>query len=397
MSRPYFFTWTQQRGASHLPHSHASGASVFLEDGRCLLDLVSTNFQAAFGHGNAAIIDAMRAQLDSFAVASPKAVFPLKDDVTHRLIDYLRLAEGKIFYTVSGAEAVENALKMARQITGRPHILARGKSYHGASLGALSATGDWRGEGHFSLSEWTLRIPEPEDDPALSRTAAIIDKIGAERIACFILEPITGMNGVIVPEHAWWDGIQRLCRERGILLVLDEVSTGFGRTGKPFAFHHFGLSPDFVCMAKAISGGYVPFGAVWAAQGVADWYEERVLSCGLTSYAHPLGLAAMDAVLAQLASPAFKAQMDMIGARFTAELNLLRESPAVASISQAGLLAAVYLTPGRRLRWEEGVEAGLHLAVAEDRVVLAPPYVMTTEEMAAGMRALRALLEGRRP
>ena len=209
-----------------------------------------------------------------------------------RLLALLNAGDGRIFYTVSGAEAVENALKMARLVTGRTKILARAHSYHGATLGALSVTGDWRGQEHFSVQDQTLRIPEPDTLDALQKTRVLIEQHDPKTFAAFCLETIVAFNGILAPPQEWWTGIQKLAEEFAIPLILDEVSCGFGRMGQDFAFQRYDLKPDFVCMAKAISGGYVPLGALFVTEKIARFWDSKVLNCGLTSYAHPLALAA---------------------------------------------------------------------------------------------------------
>lgn len=395
MKDNYYFTWTRQDAAPRFDVDGADGARLFLADGRAVLDMISTNFQAAFGHSDRRIIEAVEAQLRSLPIASPKAVFDLKTVQTERLLRFLKLAHrgGKIFYTLSGAEAIENALKMARQVTGRQYILARAKSYHGATLGALSVTGDWRGQGHFSVSDRTLRIPEPADDPDLKKTRRLIEEFGPEKIAAFCLETISGMNGVIIPEKSWWAGIQKLAREFKVMMIIDEVSVGFCRTGDNFAFQAYGIRPDFVCMAKAITGGYIPFGALWTGKAIADYYDGHVLNSGLTSYAHPLGLAAMKAVLDHFEDRRFVKAMSALETVFGEELAATKRLGSVAEIRSRGLLAAVFLKGGRKLSWKEGLEAGLHLAVKENMVILAPPYVMTDGALRDGFRRLRGLIK----
>ncbi|MBI4863198.1 MAG: aspartate aminotransferase family protein [Candidatus Riflebacteria bacterium] len=392
MDRPYYVTWATQSSADTLPLERSEGVELVLADGRRVYDMVSTTFHAAFGHSDRPIADAITRQLSTLPIASPKAIIALKDRTTRRLCRLLRLEGGKVFYTVSGAEAIENALKMARQMTGRKLVLARRRSYHGATLGALSVTGDWRSADHFSVGDWTVRIPEPQEDPTLEQTRSIIERTGPGRIAAFVLETITGMNGVIVPDPTWWTGIQGLARQFDLLLIVDEVSCGFGRTGLPFAFHHYDIAPDFVCLAKAITGGYVPFGALWTHRKVAEYYENRVLSCGLTGYAHPLGLAALGAVLDRFEDRSFLDGLKTLQDSFASELESIGRLRSVREIRAKGLLAAIELTPGTTLTWRAGIDAGLHLAVKEQMVILAPPLVMTPEQLSEAMGRLRTVI-----
>lgn len=377
----FYFSWTRQDSPVEFPVVSAQADEFILNDGRRIYDFISTSFQANFGHSHPLIQSRISEQLHRLPIASPKSTFELKRTVSDRLIELIDLGPGKIFYTVSGAESVENALKIARQLTGRKIILARQKSYHGATLGALSVTGDWRNEPHVTFDEGTLRIPDHDEDPDLSKTKSIIEKAGAEHIAAVILETISGTNGMSVPPSSWISGIQAICREHGIMLILDEVLVGFGRCGPAFAFHDYGLEPDMVTMSKAISGGYIPFGAVWTSQSIAQHYEQNVMVCGLTNYAHPLGLAALDAVLQLLADRDFqilKHTNEKLFGGFLSELSQSNQS--IVELRQRGLMAAIYLDRPAP-SWQNGFDAGLHLFSSGNLNILAPPYNTDPEKL----------------
>ena len=364
--------------------AHAEHDEFILEDGRRIYDFVSTSFQASFGHSNTRIKSAIRDSFDLMPIASPKASFSLKHRVSKKLLDAMQLPNGKMFYTVSGAESVENALKMARQVTGRSMIAARRKSYHGATLGALSVTGDWRNDPHLTFDEHTLRIPEPEDDPALTETTRVIEAAGPDNFAAVIVETISGANGVSIPSTDWFTTLRQLCDRHGILLILDEVLSGFGRTGPAFAFQHYGLVPDFVCLSKAISGGYIPFGAVWTGRTVTDFYSDKALTCGLTSYAHPLGLAALDGVLETLSDASFSSNKVQLETSFAEQLNEIARLPQVQQVRQRGLLAAIFFDRPAP-SWQQMFDAGLHLYSKENRIVIAPPLVSSVQRLTTAM------------
>lgn len=389
----FFWTWTRQKSAKHLEIAGGEGCWIGAADGTRILDAMSSNFQASFGHSCEPVKTAIHSQLDAMPLASPKHDFDLKRNVSEKLCALVQSGPGRIFYTVSGAESVENALKMARQVTGRPLVAARAKSYHGATMGAMSVTGDWRGQGHFGVQSSTIRIPEPADDPDLVTTRQVVTEAGPQNIAAICLETISGMNGVIIPPMAWWQGISALCREHGILLIVDEVSCGFWRTGAALALHHYGLKPDFVCMAKAISAGYVPFGALWVNETVASYYDDHVLSAGLTAYAHPLGLAATNAVLDLIKENGFQAQLRAVSARFGNHVNQLRTHPRVKGTRWIGMMAAVDLEPGPALSVDSAVRHGLHVALKDDSVILAPPLVIDEATCDELFKRLRAMLD----
>lgn len=389
----FYYSWSKQDAPVDFPVASAEHDQFVLHDGRRIYDFVSTSFQANFGHNQARISEKIVQQLSSMPVASPKATFELKQSVSQRLDLAIGLEPGKIFYTVSGAETVENALKIARQLTGRKTVLARQKSYHGATLGALSVTGDWRNGHHMTFDEGTLRIPEYEDDPDLTQTRKIVSDAGPDSIAAIILETISGTNGVSIPTKAWFEGIQELCQEFGILLILDEVLVGFGRCGPMFAFQDFDLKPDMVCMSKAITGGYIPFGALWTSPAIAARYNDDILACGLTNYGHPLGLAALDGVLDLLSDP------DLIRQKEATEKilgeycrQMAQENRSVVEIRQRGSLVAIYLDRPAP-SWQTAFDAGLHLYSRDNLSILAPPYNTDPQRLQSALDTYFRLLD----
>lgn len=394
MAKTYFKTWSKQVDQKpDLTMSTVEGPYFLTEDEKWLADLSSISYQAAFGHHHDYLANKIIEQTRLFCVANPKAVFELKTRASQRLLDYLDLPEaGRLFYTLSGAESVENALKMARQLTQKKIILCRQRSYHGASLGALSITGDWRNPLHFTVDEWTVRIPEPADDPDLSKTREIILKTGVENICGFCLETVTGGNGVIIPDQKWWSGIQALCDEFKLMLIADEVICAFHRLGAPTGTALFNLKPDMVCLAKAITGGMVPFGALWVAERHAKTYDhDLVLSQGLTSYAHPLGLAAMEGVLDLLNDQEFQLHLKAMTKIFHDFFLAIAEFPIVKETRVLGLLGAVDLHSP--VSQESLHEKGLHLIHFPDRLMLAPAYTFTEDQLSEHLADLADLLE----
>ncbi len=387
----YFYSWSKQAVPPDFPVVGARDDRFLLADGREVYDFICTSFQASFGHSHAGIVAAIGRQLDRMPIASPKASFELKQRVSQRLLDAIGLGGGKLFYTVSGAESVENALKIARQITGRPLVAARQKSYHGASLGALSVTGDWRNAAHRTLNEWTIRIPEHDQDPDLVETRRRLESAGANQVAAVILETISGTNGMSIPPQRWLAGIQDLCRDIGAMLIMDEVLVGFGRCGPMFAFQDFDLSPDLICMAKAISGGYIPFGAVWASPAIARHYDNETLACGLTNYGHPLGLAAADAVLDAIEDPAFQKHKTELEADLARRIREINQLPIVQTTRHRGLMAAIELCLPAPT-WAQAIGSGLHLYSSGHLIMLAPPFVSTRESLGAAFDRLVDLL-----
>jgi taurine--2-oxoglutarate transaminase len=390
--RPYYYTWSHQPTADLFTIERAEHDEFVLPNGRRIYDFVSTSFQTNFGHSHPSIREAIHRQLDQMPIASPKAAFELKQQVASRLNQLIGLPGGKVFFTVSGSEAVENALKMARQITGRTKIAARSKSYHGATLGALSVTGDWRNDSHFTLDDHTIRIPEPDDDPFATETRQIIAKEGAERVAALIVETISGTNGVAIPTQSWFDGIVTICRDYDILLIIDEVLCGFGRTNRAFAFQDYGLQPDFVCTSKGISGGYIPFGAVWTGPTIVDHYDSAKMACGLTGYGHPLGLAATGAVLDILADGEFQANKSALELQFAKSLQDIASLESVTDVRCRGLLAAIDLDRPAP-PWEAMIQRGLHACSIQNSIIVAPPLVSEPHRLKAATDVIVEILQ----
>ncbi|RPJ73716.1 MAG: aspartate aminotransferase family protein, partial [Alphaproteobacteria bacterium] len=343
MNLPFYISWSKQKNATTFEIASVDGATITTTNGLRLIDMSSISYQAHFGHNHPIIIQHIKAQLETIPMSSPKGIYPNKIETTLNLLKYMKKEDGKIFYTTGGAETVENALKIARDITKKKIVLARSNSYHGATLGALTATGDWRNPSHMTPENWVVRIPEPNAMDAIAKTRDIILKHGPENIAAMIIETITGGNGVYAGSKEWWQGLRSLCNEFKILLIMDEVVCGFERTGKSFGYMHYDVEPDLICLAKGITGGMIPFGALWTSKKIAEYYEENILSCGLTNYAHPLGMAAMSGVLELVNDKNFINNLRKIEAIFKNELDQLKNLDIVKDIRVHGMLAAIDL------------------------------------------------------
>lgn len=380
---PFYITWSKQNGGTTYPLESVEEHYI-QSDGKKVLDLSSISYQAGFGLKPSFITDAVKAQLDDFTIVAPKAVFDLKNRVSNKLLSLLNLDGGKIFYTVSGAESVENALKIARLYKNKKTILARRPSYHGGTLGAISVTGDWRNQNVQTLDQWTLRIPEPHEDPDLSKTEALIQS--NDDLAGIILETIPGNNGILIPDLDWIQGLQKLAKKHDILFILDEVVCGFYRLGSPFGFQKYGLKPDMVTMAKAITGGVVPFGALWTTNEIHSHFNDIVLSCGLTNYAHPLGLAALEAVFTYTESKEFQTNLGSLLKEFEADITSLKQTTRVV-----GGLAAIDIenAPSFKDLWD----AGISVIAQKDRLILAPHLNLPVSIWKEGFAKLEKLLE----
>jgi len=391
VERPFYLTWCEQNTDQYFHLKSGSGHTLITEQGKEVTDLSSLTFHASFGLSNKLLIDKIKHQLDQFPVPFSKGLYPLKTEVTKRFLDFLGLP-GKIFYTVSGAESVENALKMARYLKKGNIILARKKSYHGATLGALSITDDWRTKNHFLVNDKTIIIPEPHEDPEGVKTRELIKKVGAKNIAAFCLESfaITRGNEHPIPEKSWWENIEKICKENKIFLILDEVTCGFYRTGKPFGLNHYNLKPDMVCMAKSLSGGMIPFGALYTSMEIAKGFDDQILSFGLTQTANPLGLAALEGVLDFLTNDSFILNLKNLEKVLVAKMRDLNKLENVTGTHAIGLLAAIKINT--KMTWKDFLEKGLNIYRTKDKIILAPGFTFSPEKLELALNKLEEIL-----
>ena len=394
-SDPFFHTWSEQRSARGREVTGGSGAWFETPEGRWL-DLGSGSFHAALGYGHPRMIAAIERQARALCVSSAWTSFPAKRELAARLLELAppSFRRGKVFFTLGGAEANENAMKMARLVTGKPKFVARYRSYHGASLGALSLTGDYRRPPLEPLLPGVVRLTHDQPE----ELAEILREEGGT-VAAVFLEPIPGANGVHLPPPGFFAGVREACSRHGALLVADEVLTGLGRTGRAFAMEHEGVEPDLITLAKAVTAGYAPLGAVLVSEKVARHFDDHVLWAGLTNYGHPLGCAAGAEALAIYGEERLFERAAHLEPALMAPLRALAErSAAVSNPRGRGLLAAVDLAlPAAG--WKQlaaDLEARrLHLFASPKRgtVVLAPPYVIGEEELASGLASLAEAIE----
>lgn len=384
---PYFITWTSQNSATTLPLEKVD-QNYFYAKNKKWLNLSSISYQASFGLKNKTIIDAISRQAKSFSMASPKHTFSLKRDVS-RVLSKRTGGNFKCFFVQSGSEGIENALKMARQYSGKKLILAQKNSYHGATMGALSATGDWRNDNHLLPRQWTKRFPSPQEDPTAEKLAKIILKLGPENIAALCMETITGGNGVFIPSQQWFTNLGNLLKKHKILLILDEVVCAGHRTGPFFGFQNYkGLKPDIIVTAKAMTGGFFPLGVVLVSPKVAQFYNENTLSCGLTNYGHPLGLAALEAVLNITKETKFKSHLKKIENEFSLFFNRLTERNITNR--HIGMLGAIEI--GDHIKLQDILERGLYCGLQNKRIILAPHLNMPLATLKKGLQVLEELL-----
>ena len=402
---PFFFTWTAQQHARPIELAGGEGAWFTTTDGARWLDLGALAYQVNVGHGNRRIIEAIKRQADELCLSTANAVFPAKTELARRLLAMAGPGFSKVFFTLGGAEANENALKIARLATGRHKLVSRYRSYHGASMGALSLTGDWRrpplepglpGVVHVQdcycdRCPFGQRVETCRRECA-TNIGATMALEGPRSVAAVILEPVPGANGVLVPPPESWPIVRRACDAEGALLIADEVLTGFGRTGKPFGFQHWDVVPDLITVAKGLASGYATIGAVIVHERVAKHFDDHVLACGLTYYAHPTACAAAVETLkvyedermyenAARLGPVLRRELDRIAARL----------PAPGFVRSLGLLGALEIEAPPEAWARLGAELAerrlsLHVDGGRGTAIFSPPLCITEDELVTGLR-----------
>jgi taurine---2-oxoglutarate transaminase len=392
--QPFFYTWSAQKGARGREVVGGEGVWFTTADGGRWLDLGSLSYQAMLGHGHPRMIAAIERQARQLCLASAWTEFPAKRELAERLLAMAPpgFRQGKVFYTLGGAEAMENAMKIARLVTGKLKFVARYRSYHGASLGALSLSGDYRRPPLEPLLPGVVRLPV--DD------AAMLDDVLAGEggtVAAVVLEPVPGANGVHLPPAGFFAGAREACDRHGALLVADEVLTGFGRCGRALAIEHEGIEPDLITLAKGITAGYAPLGAVLVHERIARHFDDAVLWAGLTNYGHPLGCAAGAEAMAIYADenlfergaslePTLMAPLRELAGRFSGHIGRPRGRGLLAAIDVA-------MEPAGWQRLEQELERRrlvVHTSARRGNIILAPALVIGQRELSAGMDELAA-------
>lgn len=299
------FSWSVQSAVQPIPIVRAEGVYFWDADGKRYLDFSSQLMNLNIGHQHPKVVEAIKKQAETLCFAHPGLATIPRGELGAKIAEVTPGDLKKTFFCLGGAEANENAIKIARHYTGRQKILSRYRAYHGATHGAITLTGDPRrlaaepgipGVVHF-LDPHCYRCPfgwtrETCHRECISHVEEIIQYEGPDRIAAVIMEGVTGSNGLIVPPDDYWPRIREICDKYDILLISDEVMSGWGRTGKWFAVDNWNVVPDIITSAKGVTSGYVPLGVVVVRQKIADFFEDKMLWCGLTYSGHPLACAA---------------------------------------------------------------------------------------------------------
>ena len=419
-----FWTWSAQAKVKPIPIKSAKGVYFWDVNGKKYLDLNSMVMCANIGHGDERVIQAMIDQARELPFAGPQFATKPRAMLGKKLAEILPEGLTKYLYTLGGADANENAVKLARAYTGRHKILTRYRSYHGATFGAAALTGDPRrtawepavmpGVVHFLdpfryRSTFHQRYPDVDEDEFsrdyLGHLEEIIQYEGPQTIAAILIESVTGTNGIIVPPEGYIQGVRDICNRHHILMIADEVMSGFGRTGEWFAVNHWGVVPDIMTMAKGLTSGYAPLGVVAMKPEIAAAFNEKVYEGGLTYNGHPISLAAAIAVIEVM-------QQDRLveKAKISGEIlkNMLQDlkarHPSVGDVRSIGLFAAIEVVKNQQTKEPAApfggsspemsalrqylLDHGVYLYTHWNTILIIPPLIITQSELEQGLSVI---------
>jgi taurine--2-oxoglutarate transaminase len=414
-----FFSWSVQGAIDPIAIDHAEGVYLYTPEGRRILDFNSQLMSVNIGHGDRRVVDAITEQATRLQYVQPAFATEIRARLGTKLAEILPGDLDKVFFTLGGAEAIENAIKLARLFTGRYKVLARYRSYHGATTGAMTLTGDprrWPNEpGLVGVVRYpdTHRWGEAEPRPVAESLQGLEDVIryeGPHTIAAIFLETIVGTNGILIPPDGYIAGVRELCDRYDILMVADEVMAGFGRTGKWFAVDHWGVTPDLMTMAKGLTSSYLPLGAVAMNHEIAAKFDGMYYSGGLTYSSHPVSLAAALATIRVYEEDGLIENAARLGPVMREHhQRLAARHPSVGATRNLGLFGILDLVlshdPWTPLTAFNGTsdemkaigrffrENGLYTMVVNNSIHTNPPLSITEEQLAEGFEIIDRALD----
>ncbi len=419
-----FHSWSAQGKISPLPLAGAEGCYVWDYDGNRYLDLSSQLVNTNIGHQHPKVVAAIQEQAARLCTIAPQHANDVRGEAARLITSLAPDGMTRVFFTNGGAEAVENAVRMARLHTGRHKVLSRYRSYHGGTLAAVNLTGDPRrwpsdpwssGVVHFFgpflyRSPFHSQTPEQETERALTHLSQTIRFEGPDTIAAVLLETVPGTAGIMPPPPGYLAGVREICDRHGILLILDEVMAGFGRTGAWFAFDHYDVRPDLVTFAKGVNSGYVPLGGVIISEPIVETFRDRVYPGGLTYSGHPLACAAAVATITAMQEEGIVANARRIGDEVLGPgLEALADRhPVIGEVRGLGVFWALDLVKNRETKEELAPYGGTSEAMTTltaalrrngvlpftnyHRLHVVPPCTITDAEAKEGLVALDAAL-----
>lgn len=419
-------SWSAQGKLNPIVVTKAEGLYFWDEDGKKYADMSSQLVNSNLGHGNKAIIDAIVEQAQKIPFMGPGFAMDCRADAAEAVVEMTGFKNAKVFFTNAGAEANENAIKIARQYTGKQKVFSQYRCYHGSSAGAGMLTGEPRhffnepgGPGFVKYDgPYAYRAPvackfNNDDEVADFYLELLENQIlyeGPEQIAGIWLESVVGSNGVLIAPTKWYQGVRALCDKYDILMVADEVMAGWFRTGKAFAFMNFGYEPDMITFAKGVTCGYVPLGGVVMQEKIAKFFDGTALGCGLTYSAHPMGCAAAAATIAEYKNLDIENNMKASAKALADILDGYVDSHAcVGQVRHIGLFSAIELVKDKATKEPlvpfgkdpEGIMPkilgmlkadGFWTYSHENMIVVCPPLIITPDEIKEQMAIMDKVL-----
>jgi taurine--2-oxoglutarate transaminase len=419
-TRYTLYDWQAQGTLSPIAVDHAEGVHFWDVDGKRYLDFNSQLMGVNIGHGDKRVAEAIVRQAEKLPYISPFMAYETRARLGEKLATLWPGELEKTFFTLGGAEANENAIRIAKAFTGRQKVLARYRSYHGATYATVNLTGDprrWANENPplpgivhvLDPYHGTVRGTEGADT-ALAALEETIELEGPQTIAAFILETVTGTNGILIPPDGYLEGIRELCSRHGIVMIADEVMCGFGRTGEWFAVNHWGVVPDLMTAAKGLTSSYLPLGAVAIRPDIASFFDDHVFFGGLTYNSHPLSCAAAVAAIQVLEEDDLVGnakRLDPVMRRHHEAL--MAKHPSVGRVRNIGLFGILELVKSRdtmeplspfnvmneTMQAVNGalLERRLYTMIRFNGIMTNPPLCITEEQLEEGFAIVDEALE----
>src|SRR6188472_2651139 len=414
-------SWSVQSALNPIPVAGGEGRYFWDYNGKRYLDFAAQLVNLALGHQHPRLVAAVKEQADRLCTIAPSVANDKRSELARLIAEVMPGDLNHTFFTNGGAEANENAIKLARWVTGRQKVVARYRSYHGATAGAVSLTGDprrWFAEPGLPgivrmFDPYTYRCPAGHPDPCPVCTGGphleeILQYEGPHTVAAVILETVTGTNGIIVPPDGYLQSIREVCDKYGILLIADEVMAGFGRTGKWFGVENWDVVPDILSVAKGINSGYIPLGAMVVRKPIADWVRDKYFAGGLTYSGHPLACASAVASIEAFKEEGIVEHAAEMGPVFGEQLRGLQDKhPSIGEVRGLGCFWGIELVKNRETReplvpfnatgeafapvarvYKAALDRGLYLMTHWNVVMVCPPLTITGEELEEGIAVL---------
>jgi taurine--2-oxoglutarate transaminase len=414
------FSWIAQAAHNPAVIDRAQGCYLYPREGKPILDFSSQLMNVNIGHGHPKVVEAIKKQAESLCYVNPGMITEARAELGMKLQKVTPVDDAKLFFTLGGAEAVDNAIKLSRAYTGRHKIICLYRSYHGATYGAISASGDPRKlpvdsqqmpnvvhveNPYFYRCPWYSESPEECAQRAFEQMQRVIEFEGPENVAAILMEGESGSSGCIKYPPGYWKMVAEFARSHGILLISDEVMSGFGRTGSWFGIENHGVRPDMITMAKGLTSGYVPLGALAVSGEIASNYDQKALPLGLTYSAHPLAMAAALACLEVYEEEGLIEQAQKRGAYLeNAVAELQDKHPSIGDFRNTGLLGCLELVRNRETKepicpWNAKPdqmkirneiasklsELGMFTFVRWSWLFIAPPLIISEAEIDKGL------------